>query len=136
MRLIDNRAAFSNARDILKEGESLSIRVKGQSMLPFFQSGSMIVIRPIKEEDFRRGSVVLAETKRGDFVVHRILRVEGDMVTLLGDGNIYGTESMPRRMVYGTVDCSSLHRALALIWMWMRPIRRYPLAILSRICRK
>ena len=70
------------------------------------------------------------------FVVHRILRVEGDLVTLLGDGNLVGTETMPREKVYGVVDCSRLHRALAWCWMKGRRLRRFPLAILRRICRK
>ncbi len=136
MRLIDNRTAFSNARDLLLAGESLTIRVKGQSMLPFFQSGSSVLIRPIQESDFKKGRVVLAETDKGMFVIHRIYRVEGDMITLLGDGNLKGTEQMPRNKVYGAIDCGALHLALALLWQWIRPLRRFPLAILRRVCPK
>lgn len=136
MRLIDNRTAFSNACDLLLAGESLTIRVKGQSMLPFFQSGSSVLIRPIQESDFKKGRVVLAETDNGMFVIHRIYRVEGDMITLLGDGNLKGTEQMPRNKVYGAIDCGALHLALALLWQWIRPLRRFPLAILRRVCPK
>lgn len=112
------------------------MRVRGQSMLPFFQSGSTICLRPIREEDFRIGQVVMAETPQGKFVVHRIYRIEGDQITLLGDGNCIGTETMPRAKVYGVVECSRLHLLLARLWQWMRPVRRYPLALLRRICRK
>lgn len=135
-RTLSNISAFSQARDLLREGESVSIRVRGQSMLPFFQSGSKILLRPIREEDFRIGHVVLAETPQGSFVVHRIYRLEGELVTLLGDGNLIGTETMPRRKVYGIVDCGWLHLRLAALWRIMRPLRRYPLAILKRICPK
>ena len=34
------------------------------------------------------------------------------------------------------VDCGRLHLWLAERWMRLRPLRRYPLAILRRICRK
>lgn len=135
-RTINNRSAFSHARDLLLEGESVQITVRGQSMLPFFQSGSTILLRPIRKEDFRIGSVVLAETPQGNFVVHRIHRLEGDRVILLGDGNLYGTETMLRDKVYGVVDCGWLHLRLAALWRLMQPIRRYPLAILRRICPK
>ena len=108
MHLNDNRVAFAGARDLLLEGQSVRISVRGQSMLPFFRSGGCITLRPIREEDFRVGRVVLAETPQGNFVVHRIYRLEGDRVTLLGDGNLAGTETMPRKKVYGTVDCSRL----------------------------
>ena len=131
----NNRLLFSTVRDLLLEGESVRVTVQGQSMLPFFRSGSTILLRPIREEDFRPLTVVMADAGRS-FVVHRILRVEGNRVTLLGDGNLVGTETMPREQVYGVVDCSRLHRALAWCWMKGRRLRRFPLAILRRICRK
>lgn len=62
MQLTANRIAFAQARDLLQEGLSVRIRVCGQSMLPFFRSGSEIVLRPVREEDFRPGRVVLGET--------------------------------------------------------------------------
>lgn len=136
MQLTANRVAFAQARDLLLEGLSVRIRVCGQSMLPFFRSGSEILLRPVREEDFRPGSVVLGETDQGHFVVHRIYRVEGDRITLLGDGNTAGTETMPRRRIYGTVDCGRLHRLLARLWQRIRPFRRYPLALMRRIFPK
>jgi hypothetical protein len=57
-------------------------------------------------------------------------------VTLLGDGNIVGTESMTRDKVYGVVDCSALHLLLARLWVALRPVRRFPLAIFRRITQK
>lgn len=136
LRLVDNRTAFSQARDLLLEGEKVQMRVRGQSMLPFFRSGSEILLRPIREADFFVGAVVLAETDQGTFVVHRIYRLDGEQVTLLGDGNVIGTETMPRERVYGIVDCSSRHLFWARLWQRIRPLRRYPLAILKRLCRK
>ena len=135
-RIISNQSAFSQARDLLLEGESVRIAVRGQSMLPFFQSGSTILLRPIRKEDFRVGHVVMAESAPGRFVVHRIHRLEGDRVILLGDGNLYGTETMSREKVYGIVDCGWLHLRLAALWRIMQPFRRYPLAVLKRILPK
>lgn len=129
---MNNREMFSVVRDLLLEGSPVRVSVKGQSMLPFFRSGSTVSLRPIREEDFRKYNVVLADTGR-NFVIHRIIALDGDMVTLLGDGNIYGTESMTRDKVYGIIDCSRAHIFLARIWLWLRPVRRFPLAIIRRI---
>ena len=127
-----NREMFSVVRDILLDGQSVKIAVKGQSMLPFFRSGSTITLRPITDGDFKKYAVVFADA--GDhFVVHRIIDIKGDKVTLLGDGNIYGTETMSRQKVYGVVDCTALHIFFAKIWLLMRPVRRFPLAIFKRI---
>lgn len=136
MRTLSNRILFEEARKELTEGRSVTLSVQGQSMLPFFQSGSRITLRPLRDGDLRRGNVVLGETDNGHFVVHRIYRIDEETVTLLGDGNLVGTETIPRNRIYGIVNCGVLHRWAALIWMRMRPLRRYPLAALRRICRK
>jgi hypothetical protein len=127
-----NRETFSVVRDLLVEGSQVTVRVKGQSMLPFFRSGTTVTIRPIREDDFKKYSVVFAATG-GNFVIHRIISVEESGVTLLGDGNVYGTETMTKDEVYGAIDCSKIHLLFAKLWLWMRPLRRYPLAIFRRV---
>lgn len=127
-----NRETFSIVRDLLLEGSQVTVRVKGQSMLPFFRSGSIVLLRPIREEDIKRLNVVFADTGH-NFVIHRIIGFDNKRVTLLGDGNIYGTETMPRDKVYGIIDCSATHLFFARIWLWLRPVRRFPLAIFRRI---
>ena len=118
-KTVANRIAFAQTRDLLLEGQNVRICVQGQSMLPFFRSGSVITLRPLRHEDLRRGAVVATPEE----------------VTLLGDGNLT-TETMPPAKVYGVVDCSAIHRVLARVWLWLRPVRRYPLWVLRRICRK
>lgn len=135
-RIVSNRLLFAEARDQLLAGRSVTVCVLGQSMLPFFRSGSRITLRPLREGDLRRGHVVLGQTDSGHFVVHRIFGVAGDRITLLGDGNTVGTETIPRQRIYGIVDCGPLHLWLAERWMRLQPLRRYPLAVLRRICRK
>ena len=132
VRTISNREIFSIARDTLLEGSTVRISVNGQSMLPFFRSGSTILLRPVREEDIRKYNVVMADAGHA-FVVHRIIEVGERSITLLGDGNIYGTECVTRDKIYGVVDCSSLHLFFAKIWLWMRPVRRFPLALFRRI---
>ncbi len=127
-----NRETFSVVRDLLVEGSQVTVRVKGQSMLPFFRSGSTVLLRPIREEDIKRLNVVFADAGH-NFVIHRIIGFDNNSVTLLGDGNIYGTETMPRDKVYGIIDCSATHLFFARIWLWLRPVRRFPLAIFRRI---
>ena len=131
-RTIANRELFAIVRDTLLEGKTVRVAVNGQSMLPFFRSGSTITLRPMREEDIRKYGVVMADAGHA-FVVHRIIKVDGNSVTLLGDGNIYGTEQVTRDKIYGVVDCSAFHISLAKIWLWLRPVRRFPLAIFRRI---
>ena len=134
VRTISNRELFSVVRDTLIEGNSVRVSVKGESMLPFFRSGSTIMLRPVRKEDIRKYNVVMADAGHA-FVVHRIIDIKGDAITLLGDGNIAGAESVTCDKIYGVVDCSSLHLFFAKIWLWLRPVRRYPLAIFRRVLK-
>ena len=132
IRVVPNRELFAVVRDMLLEGQSVRVAVEGQSMIPFFRSGSTVVVRPLREGDLRRLNVVFADAGRS-FVIHRIIAIEGDRITLLGDGNPRTPEIVEREKIYGIVDCSPLHLALARLWVWMRPVRRWPLAIFRRI---
>lgn len=134
-RLIPNVELFSAARDVLLEGKRVRIAVKGESMLPFFRSGSTIILRPLREGDLRKYNVVMADAGHG-FVVHRIIEVNEKNVLLFGDGNIKRGERVTLDKIYGIVDCSKLHIFFAKIWLWLRPVRRYPLAIIRRVMRK
>ena len=127
-----NLVSFSLVRDILLEGKTVKVQVQGLSMLPFFRSGSTVTIRPIQENDFRKLAVVFADAGN-HFVIHRIISIDDNKITLLGDGNIVGTETMPKNKVYGIIDCSTLHLFCARIWLWMRAFRRYPLAVFRRV---
>ena len=131
-RTIANRELFGIVRDTLLEGHTVRVSVNGESMLPFFRSGSTITLRPIGKEDIRKYNVVMADA--GDsFVVHRIIEVGEKEVTLLGDGNYIGTERVSHDKIYGVVDCSALHLFFAKIWLWLRPVRRYLLALFRRV---
>ena len=132
VRTISNRELFEIVRDSLLEGKSVRVSVKGESMLPFFRSGSTITLRPIEEGDIRKYNVVMADAGHA-FVVHRIVKVGEESVTLFGDGNIKGTEQVSRDKIYGIVDCSALHLFFAKIGLWLRPVRRYPLAVFRRV---
>ena len=132
---------------LVQDGVSVTFPVKGRSMLPFIFGGRESVILQ-KPQDIHRGQVVLAEIAPDRYVVHRIIKVETDRITLMGDGNICGTESCPPDKVLAiathVVDEKGQRRPLytrsriikARIWYHIRPLRRYILAILRRTCKK
>ena len=132
MKELQSMGQRLKAAKMLLEGKTVRLRVNGQSMLPFLRSGSTIMLRPVQDKDIRKYQIVMADTGNS-FVVHRIIEINGQKVTLLGDGNYIGTEQVDRDKIYGIVDCSPLHLFFAKIWLWMRPLRRYPLAIFRRV---
>ena len=129
---------------LVNEGISVTLPVKGRSMLPFIIGGceSVILRKPTTPA---RGQVVLANVSPDHYVVHRIIKIDDSHVTLMGDGNIAGTEQCNldgiKAIATHVVDAQGNTHDLyiswrlwaARLWYWLRPIRRYLLAIYRRL---
>ena len=129
---------------LVREGVNVTLPVNGNSMLPFIIGGmeSVILHRPVLIDV---GDVVLAWVDGNGYVVHRIINIDGDRVTLMGDGNVKGTEHCllkdVKARVTHVVSADNKKRDLysrwrvraARLWYWLRPIRRYLLAIYRRL---
>ena len=129
---------------LVREGVNVTLPVNGYSMLPFIIGGkeSVILHRPGLIDV---GDVVLAWVDGNRYVVHRIIKLDYDRVTLMGDGNVAVTEHCRlndiKARVTHVVDAKDKTHYLynrwrmlgAKVWYWLRPIRRYLLAIYRRV---
>jgi len=132
---------------LVADGVSVTFPVKGRSMIPFIVGGRESVVLQ-KPGNLQRGQVALAKVGPDRYVVHRIIKVEPDRITLMGDGNICGTESCTPSDVLAiathVVDEGRERHPLdtrgqlikAHLWYRIRPLRRYILAALRRTCKK
>ena len=127
-------------REYVAKGEAVVISVKGYSMRPFLEHlRDRVKLAPWTTLSV--GDAVLAEITPGHFVLHRIIAIDGEQLTLMGDGNIRGTESCTASDVCGVVVeylrpnghimLASDHRLQRRIRLWHRllPIRRWLLFI-------
>ena len=73
---------------LVQDGVSVTFPVKGRSMLPFIFGGRESVILQ-KPSSLQRGQVVLAQVGPDRYVVHRIIKIEPDRITLMGDRQTY-----------------------------------------------
>ena len=140
---IPNRVLLGLARDMIREGHTATISVKGFSMRPFLEHCRDRVILEAPGE-LAVGDAVLAEIAPGHYVLHRIIAIEGDDVTLMGDGNVCGTEHCRRADVAGVVTHYLRPKRTLLAtdpalkrrirrWRRLLPIRRYLLFIYRAI---
>ena len=141
----DDAEVMSEVVRLVAEGVSVTLPVNGMSMLPFIIGGRESVVLQ-KPTALHEGQVVLAWVDGTRYVVHRIIGIDGEHITLMGDGNLVGTEHCTAADVKGVVthvmdaqermrDLYSWHRRWAArLWRWLRPVRRYLLAIYIRLC--
>ena len=128
--MITDDKILEEAIRLVREGVSVTLPVNGNSMLPFIIGGRESVI-------LKRAGLI----EEGDVL---LAWVDG-CLTLMGDGNLMGTEhctvSDVRAIVTHVEDekgkirdiNSKWRRRAAKVWFWLRPVRRILLAIYRRL---
>ena len=135
----ENRIFFPLIVEEIQKGHTVTINLRGNSMRPFLESDRdrALLTNP---DGVGVGDPVLAEIEPGHFVLHRIIKIEGDNVTLMGDGNLgceYCKTTDFRASIVGfyrkgrkTLDRIDGRKWKTYSWFWTRlsPVRRYLLA--------
>ena len=132
---------------LMDEGHTVTLRLRGFSMRPFLEDNRDKALMT-KATNPKVGDPVLAEIEPKHFVLHRIIAINGDNVTLRGDGNLgneYCTLGDVKGAVIGfyrkgrtTLDRTDgwKWRTYSFFWTRLYPIRRYLLAFYRRIWLK
>jgi hypothetical protein len=137
-KVVANEIILEDADILLKEGREVTLRPLGSSMLPFIRGGKDSV-RLKKMPSVAVGDMILVRLQGPRYVLHRLIEKDGDKLTLMGDGNLAGTESCTEKDVIGTVIAIERGRRVVkpgngLWWRRIpRIVRRYLLAIYRRI---
>lgn len=131
----------------LEKGKTVTLNLRGYSMRPFLENDrdKALLTKAVTPQV---GDPVLAEISPKHYVLHRIIAIDGDKVTLRGDGNL-GEEHCRLTDVKGAVigfyrkgrkklDRTDGRKWRIYSWFWTRlyPIRRYLLAFYRRIWLK
>jgi hypothetical protein len=129
---------------LINEGHTVTLPLKGFSMRPFLEDGRDKALLT-KVGKLRVGDPVLAIIDHQRYVLHRIVKIEGDNVTLLGDGNLH-----PEHCKTSDIEASVIGfyrkgrttldpiagwkwKTYSTVWMRLRPIRRWLLAFYRRV---
>ena len=126
MEKSDNNARMEQ---LLAEGKQVKLTPQGDSMLPFIRGEvDSVVLR--KPERLRVGDIALA-SYRGRYILHRIIRIEGDKIVMMGDGVVKAKEKVDRSAIIATVTDiitanGQHHRPTrGCLWRLLLPVRGY-----------
>ena len=138
--VVPNEILLEEAADLLSRGIEVILMTKGNSMLPFIR-GEKDSVNLKKYGAVEVGDIVLARIAPQRYVLHRIIALEGDKVTLMGDGNLVGTETCRLSDILGTVreiirpNGSTKKVTKGTFWRKLLPVRRYILWIYRKFNR-
>lgn len=119
---------------LLSEGNTVQIKPRGWSMYPMIRPGDEAVIAPVNAEKLKRGDVVLFRREGGILVLHRIWKVSGKGLFLVGDNQVEVEGPVKREQIRGRLTAfirkgktisvrNPAYRVLTLLWLRLRPIR-------------
>ena len=132
---------------VLETVPRVVLPVKGTSMLPFI-IGDVDSVELVKTDRVEVGDVILAWINGSRYVVHRVIKVDGDNVQLMGDGNLSGDEYCKISDVVAKAEyvvSPSGRRAYlyspwrvraSRFWWKIKPLRRWILAVYRRTILK
>lgn len=143
--ILPNDILLGEVERLLRDGTTVTIRTKGNSMLPFIvgERDSVVLVPYSGKPEV--GDIALAHLHNNIYVLHRVIYVSSDgKVELMGDGNLRGTEKCCIEDLYGRaisiirkdkkVDTSSRGFVfLSTLWRIIIPLRRILLAIYRRL---
>ena len=103
MKQIPNDLFFAWVESEIAQGRSVQFLLKGVSMYPFIRGGKdRVVLFPCSHHELQPMDVVLFKYK-GNHLLHRIIRRDGDLLTIKGDGSYVAIEVCNVNDVIGKV---------------------------------
>ncbi|MBQ8061926.1 MAG: S24/S26 family peptidase [Bacteroidales bacterium] len=137
-RTIGDDNYFMAVRMLLDEGKEVLFTPKGDSMLPFIKNGRDSVVLASLSRPLEVGDIILVKIGP-KYIMHRIFALDGDRITLMGDGNIKGKEHCTLKDVIGIV--TEIHKESGKVvkpgkgrfWRAIRPLRLFFLVFYKRV---
>lgn len=136
---VKNSILLPEVLRLINEGHTVTLPLRGFSMRPFLEDNRDKALLT-KASKPKVGDPVLAFIDNRYYVLHRVVNIEGDNVTLLGDGNLSPEHCTTDDILASVIgfyrkgrkrlDPVEGKKWKVYSWVWMRllPMRRWLLA--------
>lgn len=131
-------------RETLDQGGTFSLTVTGQSMFPFIVGNrDQVTLSPVPEK-LKKNGLPLYRRSNGQFVLHRIVKVEKDgTYTCCGDHQWWREKGIRHDQMIGLATAyvrkgkkltnrNVFYKVYRTLWTWVLPFRRYIFALYIR----
>lgn len=133
--------------EMLESGGCAEITVTGNSMYPLLRH-KVSRVRLGAPDNLKVGDVPLYRRKSGSFVLHRIIRINGDEFTMCGDNEGFLEPGIHRENIVAVMThfsrdgkkwtpcTSTLYGIYRRLWVLSRPVRYLPQIAAARLKKR
>ena len=147
MREVDTQEYVSILKELVEEGNQVSLLISGSSMAPFLIHHRDAVYFKKTDRALKEGDIVFYRRANGQYVMHRIRRIRQDGYYLIGDAQTQTEGPLKREQIFGLITAVKRKDKLirpgdfwweffARVWLRIIPlrglIRRLYTVIMSR----
>lgn len=138
---LPNHILIPYVAQVLREGHTATLPLRGHSMRPYLEDGRDKAILTLPPPELKRGDIILATIAPQRYALHRVTSIDGDNITMHGDGN-FSPEHITRADVIAlATHFYRKHRSKPepvagmkqqlywRLWLALRPARRLLLII-------
>lgn len=87
--VVDMRALINDIKEKVNNDMSVVISGEGTSMFPFITQHDNLTLEKGNKKTVKTGYVYLYRRSNGSYAIHRIYKVKGDYVWMLGDAQLF-----------------------------------------------
>ena len=126
--------------------QALPLVISGYSMTPFLLHGRDTVYLSRLERQPKRGDMLLYRRDSGAYILHRVVRVENGVCTMVGDAQTLLEPGIRRDQIIAIVTAADRKgkrqkpgcfwwEFFEKVWLGMIPLRPYAMALYGRLRR-
>lgn len=103
MVTVDTREYVSMLKELVDEGKEVSMLISGNSMAPFLVHARDYICFKKPDRSLKKGDMVFYQRDDGRYVMHRICKVRGNSLDLIGDNQREIEHGVRREQVFALI---------------------------------
>jgi len=147
MKIIETNEYVSILRELTEEGKEVSMRIAGNSMLPFLVHERDVIYFKKPDRVLRKGDMVFFQRPNGEFVMHRIWRINNEGYYMAGDAQRWIEGPVKENQIFAIITkvCRKgtwigpgdfWWEFYEHMWLGLLPVRPYLMRIYRGITRR
>ena len=135
MREVDAQEYIAVLRELIEEGNQVSLLISGSSMSPFLIHHRDTIYFKKPDRELRVGDMVFYRRGNGKYVMHRIRRIRPEGFYMIGDAQWEIEGPLQREQIFGLITAVERKGKLiqpgdfwweffAKVWLRIIPLRR------------